>query len=119
MSGAEKTLGEDHVVTLDYMRNLGVYVQLGKTSEAEAAYKRVLTGRKKMLDEHELILDVIHDLEIPYVAQGREAEAEESLYRAWTVERRCLGRNMTTPTSLLSTHTISGFLKGGMPSRTL
>jgi hypothetical protein len=38
VSGPEKTLGKDHVVTLTHLHGLGcIYVQLGKMSEAEVA----------------------------------------------------------------------------------
>jgi hypothetical protein len=48
--------------------------------EAEAAYKTTLTGRKVLLGvEHTLTLDVVHDVGVLYLTQGRDREAEKML----------------------------------------
>lgn len=54
-------LGKEHESTLDLVHTL--YANQGKQLEAEAAYKRTLTGRKELLGvEHTSTLDVVHDL---------------------------------------------------------
>jgi Tetratricopeptide repeat len=50
LQGKEKTLGADHISTLDTVNDLGIHYQgPGKLAEAEVMYQRVLQGREKVL----------------------------------------------------------------------
>ena len=89
----ERVFGNEHEHTLDLVHTMGsFYENQGKQVEAEAAYKRALTGREMVLgEEHASTLDVVHDLGVLYLAQGRNKEGENMLNRAWTVRDKVLG----------------------------
>ncbi|KAK4969787.1 hypothetical protein LTR66_011682 [Elasticomyces elasticus] len=80
----EKTLGVEHISTLDTLNNLGVaYSDLDKTDEAERAYMRALTGYEKALGaDHESVLRTVNNLGNLYQVQNKPDEAERMYTRA-------------------------------------
>jgi tetratricopeptide (TPR) repeat protein len=95
LEGCEKTLGPDHISTLDMVQNLGIlYFNQGKLVEAEAMYRRALEGYEKIFGpDHISILNTVNNLGIIYSNQGKLAEAEKMYLRALEGKKNTLEPN--------------------------
>ncbi|KAI9765554.1 MAG: hypothetical protein M1839_005420 [Geoglossum umbratile] len=83
------------------IHNLGVvYDKQGKLTEAEAMYKRALTGKEKVLGpDHTSTLDTVHGLGVVYARQERLGEAEAMYERALAGREKALGPDHTSTLS--------------------
>ncbi|KAJ5899569.1 hypothetical protein N7495_004313 [Penicillium taxi] len=98
LAGYEKTLGPDHLATLDSINNLGLlYHDQGKLDEAEKMHMRALAGYEKALGpDHLTTLDSINNLGNLYRDQGKLDEAEQMHMRALAGKEKTLGPDHTS-----------------------
>jgi tetratricopeptide (TPR) repeat protein len=88
LQGYEKTLGAEHISTLDTVNNLGIlYEDQGKLVEAEEMYMRALQGYEKTLGAENVAtyrpaLNTAKNLGKLYRDQAKLAEAESMFSRA-------------------------------------
>jgi tetratricopeptide (TPR) repeat protein len=93
LQGKEKSLGAEHILTLDTVHNLGrLYLDHDKLVEAEQMCRRALQGREKALGaEHKSTLDTVHNLGWLYEKQGKPTEAEQIYQQALQRSEKVLG----------------------------
>ncbi|KAJ5438022.1 uncharacterized protein N7458_009020 [Penicillium daleae] len=84
LAGKEKTLGAEHISTLDTVNSLGnLYCDQNKLDKAEQIYLRALAGKEITLGaEHISTLDTVNNLGLLYHEQGKLDEAKEMYDRA-------------------------------------
>ena len=81
--GREKTLGAEHIKTLEVVNNLGVlYFDQGRFEDAETMYRRAVAGFEKVPGAKHATLDTVNNLGMLYRAQGRLEDAENMFDRA-------------------------------------
>ena len=78
LAGKEKTLGANHISTLETVHNLGdLYAKQGRLEDAERMFDRALAGREKALGRvHTSTLETVHSLRNVYEIQSRVADVE-------------------------------------------
>jgi tetratricopeptide (TPR) repeat protein len=93
LQGREKTVGAEHLSTLDTVNNLGaLYEDQGLLDKSEAMYERALQGREKALGaEHTSTLNIVNNLCVLYRKQGRLDKAEAMCERALQGKEKALG----------------------------
>jgi len=93
LQGEEKTLGLEHILTLDTILSLGLlYADQSKFLEAEQMYAKALQGYEKVLSPENLsTLSTINNLGSLYIKQGKFAEAEQMYKRALQSKEKTLG----------------------------
>lgn len=84
LAGLEKTLGPDHLTTLETINHLGTLsVRLENFERTEAFYLRSLSGQQKVQGlDHASTLATFHNLGVLYAHQNKFEEAEAIFLRA-------------------------------------
>jgi tetratricopeptide (TPR) repeat protein len=93
--GRRRLLGDGHPDTITTMANLGaVYLNEGKTKEAEKIYAQlVTTGRQVLGAEHPYTLTFMSNLATAYRSEKDYAKAEELYKEVLDARRRTSGEN--------------------------
>jgi tetratricopeptide (TPR) repeat protein len=93
LAGQEKTLGLEHLSTLNTVNNLGMLkAQRGKLVEAEEMYQRALAGYGKVpQSETGVAFNIARNLGLLYRDQGKVNEAKRMLERAASGREKLLG----------------------------
>ncbi len=104
---ADRTLGAEHSETLTAANNLAlVYDHLGRFSEAEALYRRVLDASERTLGpEHPHTLTTMNNLAAMSYQRKKYPEAEAMYRRALETQERTLGPDH--PDTLTSTNNLA------------
>jgi tetratricopeptide (TPR) repeat protein len=91
----EKTLGEDHISTLDTVKHLaGLYRSQGRLAEAETMYERALNGETNTSIEDNLsTLHTANILGVLYAKRKRLADSKAMFLRAAEGYAKILGPN--------------------------
>lgn len=93
LEGFEKTLGPEHILTLNTVNNLGVvYAAQRRLTDAEPMYKRILQGYEKTLGPEDIsTLRAASNLGNLYATQGRLTDAEPMYERVLQGYEKALG----------------------------